>query len=281
MSKPTPLATPWTALWAALFIAAAPLRTQTAALADSGSAAAAAAYHLTIEEAADFSKQIERALAAEGVRVAIVFQTGRARENMPDGLEYTHGAFWVYRDILGEDGATRRGYAVYNLYHGNGESLPRTESYLKQDWPLDFVRNSAVDDVGVIIPSPEMQRRILRVIDSPIYASLHNPTYSLIANPHESTYQNCNTFMLDVIAAAAWQTGDPDQIAANLRAYFEPQELEVGVLGRIFGPMADERLRTDDQHGAIKTATFHSMAAFMQEHGLLRESGVIEREGGA
>ncbi len=269
------------ALATALCVGVAPLRgTQPAALADSGSAAAAAAHHLTVEEAAVFSKQIERTLAAEGVRVGILFRTGRPREKLPEGLEYTHGAFWVYRDILTEDGETRRGYAVYNLYHGDGESLPRTQSYLTQDWPLDFVRGSAVDDVGLIVPSPEMQRRILGVIDSPAYAALHNPSYSLIANPHEATYQNCNSFMLAVVAAAAWETDDPEQIAANLRAHFEPQELEVGLLARIFGPMTDERLRTDDQRGGLRTATFRSMAAFMDEHGLLRSSGVIEREGG-
>jgi hypothetical protein len=268
----------WAAFWAALCIAAAPLRmTQPAALADSGSGAAEA-QHLTIEEAADFSKQIERELAAEGVRVAILFRTGRPRENMPEGLEYTHGAFWAYRDILTDDGESRRGYAVYNLYHGDGETLPTTESYLKQDWPIDFVRGSVVDDVGVIIPSPEMQRRILAVIDSPLYAALHNPSYSLIANPHESTYQNCNTFMLGVIAAAAWETDDLEQIAANLRAHFDPQELDVGLLARIFGPMADERLRTDDQDGAIQTATYGSMAGFMEEYGLSKASYVILRD---
>ena len=41
--------------------------------------------------------------------------------------------------------------------------------------------------------------------------------------------------MLDVIAAAAWETDDQEQIAANLRAHFTPQAMDVGTLARVFG----------------------------------------------
>ena len=43
----------------------------------------------------------------------------------------------------------------------------------------------------------------LAVIDSPTYEALHNPVYSLVANPWTPKYQNCNNFMLDVVGAAA------------------------------------------------------------------------------
>ena len=49
----------------------------------------------------------------------MVFRTGRARDKLPKGIAYTHGAFWVYRDIQTADGATAHGYAVYNLYAGD------------------------------------------------------------------------------------------------------------------------------------------------------------------
>jgi hypothetical protein len=266
---------------AALIAAVAPAAFTAPPAHAEGSSSPVAADYLTAQEAADFSKQIERRLADEGVRVAIVFRTGRARDRMPDGVAYTHGGFWVYRDIVTEDGEHVRGYAVYNLYHGDGESLPRTRSYLAQDWPIDFTRPSVVDDVGVIVPTPEMQRRILAIIDSPRYEALHNPRYSLIANPQEPIYQNCTGFMLDVVAAAAWETDDAAQIAANLKAYFEPQKLEVGALQRFFAPIVDERLKTDDQHGGLRTATYHSMAAFMESFGLAKASYVIIREGAA
>ncbi|HEY2753909.1 DUF2145 domain-containing protein [Phenylobacterium sp.] len=227
------------------------------------------AAHFTAPEAATFSKQIEKDLAAHGAQVAMVFRTGRPRSDLPDGIAYTHGAFWIYRTITTADGRTLSGYAVYNLYAGDGHAWPKNQSRLVQDFPFDFTRGSAVDDVAVIIPSPEMQRRILAVVDSPTYQRLHNPAYSLVANPWDSKYQNCNNFMLDVVGAAAWDTTDAARITVDLKAHYQPTIVKAGPLMRMFGPIADSRLRTDDQNGPIRTATYESMSAFMEKNGLL------------
>jgi hypothetical protein len=116
-----------------------------------------------------------------------------------------------------------------------------------------------------------MQRRIIAVIDSPTYQAVHNPDYSLVANPWSRKYQNCNNFMLNVIAAAVWNTTDPQQITANLKAHYKPTIVKANSVMRLFGPIADKRLRTDDQKGPIRTATYESLAVFMQENNLLQE----------
>jgi hypothetical protein len=252
-------------LAAALAFAAVPAAAQ-------DSSARSVAAHFTAQEAAGFSKQIERDLATRGARVAMVFRTGRPRDQLPEGISYTHGAFWVYRTIKTADGRELSGYAVYNLYAGDGKAWPTTQSRLVQDYPFDFTRGSQVDDVAVIIPSPEMQRRILAVIDSPTYEKVHLPAYSLVANPWARKYQNCNNFMLDVVGAAIWQTDDPARITADLKAHFQPAVVKAGPLLRIFGPIADGRLRHDDQTGPIRTATYESISAFMQKDGLLQET---------
>ena len=219
----------------------------------------------TLPEAADFSKAIERDLAAQGARVALVFRSGRPREDLPEGVRYTHGAFWVYTSIITDDGRTIYGYAVYNLYHDPYEV---TRSDLIQDWPLDFARGDVVGEVGVIIPTPAMQRRLLDVIASPDYAALHNPNYSLLSDPASLRYQNCTEFMLDVVAAAAWQTNDRRQIKANIRAYFDPMPIESSPFERLFARFTDPRLRLDDHRGGIETATWGTLADFMEAYGL-------------
>lgn len=246
-------------------------------VADSGFSGRTPNPHLSTEAAAKFSKELEENLAGKGARVAIVFRTGRPRDKLPKGISYTHGAFWVYVPIKLADGTTTNGYAVYNLYHGDGTKLAKDRSYLHQDFPIDFVRGTAVDDVAVILPSPEMQRRILNIMAGPTYAALHNPSYSLIANPLGTLHQNCNSFMLNVIAAAAWETTDAAQIASNLRAHYQPTRVNVGLLQRTLGPMADERLKLDDQGSRIVTATYESMAAFMAKQKLLTEHYVFTR----
>lgn len=254
------------------------LATPTTALAQSDfSAARATSPHLTADQIAAFSKQTERDLASRGVRVAMVFRLGRPHSSMPPGINYTHGASWVYRDIQTEGGAVQHGYAVYNLFSGDGKAWPTTTSRLVQDWPFEFTRGSAVDDVGIIIPSPEMQRRILDVIDSPTYDGLHNPSYSLIANPLLDAHQNCNSFMLDVVASAAWETKDRAQIRADLRAHYRPSPVKASPLMRLFAPMADKRLKTDDQSGQIVTATYESITAFMRENRLLQVAYSLNR----
>ena len=252
------------------------LQTSALAVADGISTSAAAA-HLTPRQAAAFSKQIEDDLGARGVRVAMVFRTGRPRANLPRGISYTHGAFWVYRTIRTQDGRTLDGYAVYNLYAGDGKAWAQDRSRLVQDWPVNFTIGSAVDDVGVVVPSPEMQRRILAVIDSPRYERLHNPVYSLISNPWSGKYQNCNDFMLDVIASALWNTDDEAQIRADERAHFTPTIVQANGLMRLFGPLVDKRLKTDDQSGPIRTATYESMTQFLRDNGLLETAYSVTR----
>ncbi len=236
------------------------------------------AQFLTVEEAAAFSKQVERSLAEKGARVGIVFRSGRSRDRLPENVRYTHGAFWVYQDIEREDGSRMQGYVVYNLFHGDGESLPKTKSYLAQDFPLDFAVGSSVDDIAVIVAAPELQRRILQVMASETYEQLHIEDYSLISNAANATFQNCNEFMLDVIAAAAWQTSDYDQIKANLAAHFQPTVIDTNLMERIFAPVADVRLKTADHPGKIETVTYESIAGFLKKFDMLQDTYVIQRD---
>ncbi|WP_417482569.1 MULTISPECIES: DUF2145 domain-containing protein [Maricaulis] len=217
-----------------------------------------------VEDSADFSKQIERELASQGARVAMVFRTGRAREDLPAGIRYTHGAFWVYSELETVDGRRIHGYAVHNLYHGEDD---RRTSYLVQDWPLNFTQGDVVGEAGIIIPTPEMQARLAAILVSDA-ETLHQPDYSLLSNPHDPRFQNCTEYMLDLVAAAAWETRDRAQITANLTAWFEPTPVEVSLLERLLGPTVDERIRLEDQRGTIRTATYRSLADFMTRYGL-------------
>lgn len=246
-----------------------------------GLSARSSAEVLPVGQAAAFAKQIERDLGAKGARLAIVFRAGESRDDLREGIAYSHGAFWVYSPITLDDGRKANGYAVYNLYRGDGKTLPTDKSYLHQDFPLDFIAPTGVGDVGVIIPSPEMQRRILEIMDSPTYRDLHVEPYSVVSNPHNAKYQNCTEFMLDVLAAAVWETTDMAQIKANLAAHFKPTVVKTNTFERMFAPMADASIKTDDQKGEIVTTTYESLASFMQANGLTKDVYVLHRDAAA
>ncbi|PWJ12919.1 DUF2145 domain-containing protein [Jannaschia seohaensis] len=224
---------------------------------------------LPAAQVAAFADQVQHDLAARGARVAIVARTGRDPSQLPEGIRYTHVAFWVYSAITTADGGEGRGYRVYNLYQRADEL---TVSDLVQDSPADFLAGAHRLDVGVIVPDPRLQERLLRTIAGPAYAGLHNPRYAVLANPSDARFQNCTEHTLHVLMAALYDTDDPARIRANVAAHFTPQPVRLGGAKRLLAPLASGALTTADHRGEVATATFGSIARFMQAHDL--EDGV-------
>lgn len=220
---------------------------------------------LPADEVAQFANRVQRDLASRGARVAIVSRVGRDPALLPDGINYTHVAFWVYSRITRADGSTGQGYRVYNLYQRDGDL---TRSDLVQDSPADFFAGAHALNAGVIIPDPRLQEQLLSVITSPTYAALHNARYSVLANPANGQFQNCTEHTLDVLMAALYDTNDPQRIKANIAAYFTPQRVELNGLQRMLAPAASAALTTRDHGGQVGTATFGSIARFMEANDL-------------
>lgn len=220
---------------------------------------------LPIEDVSDFADRLQAELAERGAHVAIVSRVGRDPAQLPDGINYTHVAFWVYSNITMDDGRSVRGYAVHNLYQ---RAHDLDVSDLVQDYPADFFAGAYSLDAGVIIPDPRLQEKLLAVLNSTTYAKVHNPSYSVIANPGNNLYQNCTEHTLNVLMAALYDTHDMDRIKANIRAHFEPQTIEVSPIKRLVGPLVMDGLAMDDQIGKIQTTTFTSIARFMATHDL-------------
>ncbi|MGL5487118.1 MAG: DUF2145 domain-containing protein [Shewanella sp.] len=221
--------------------------------------------NFSTEELITFSKKIERSLAAKGARVAIVSRIGRPEKELPPNVHYTHVAFWVYSKIKTSDGREIPGYQVYNLYQRAG-AIDTSE--LVNDYPPDFFAGVDSLKAGIIIPKPSLQNKILDVITSDTYKRLHVKKYSVVANPFNDEYQNCTEFTLDVLTSAIYNTNDYQQIKANIKAYFKPQEINLGTMKTLLGPLFVKDFTTRDQNGPIVTATFTTIANFMNEYQL-------------
>ena len=59
--------------------------------------------HFPIDDIIQFSKQVERTLAAKGARVAIIARVGRPPADLPEGMHFTHVSFAVYSQITTKD----------------------------------------------------------------------------------------------------------------------------------------------------------------------------------
>ncbi len=161
------------------------------------------------------------------------------------------------------DGRKLPGYVMYNEYQ---EGSHPDISDLVQDYPADFFADVARLEAGIVVPSLALQRRLLDTITSPIYARLHDPHYSVIANPYTVGRQNCTKFVLDVITAAIYQTGDLAVIKANERAFFVAQPVNIVPLKLFFGALFNPELSLSDQPGKPVTATFERIADFLMAY---------------
>jgi hypothetical protein len=215
------------------------------------------------EQIIKFAKKVEKSLAEKGARVAVLARVGRPKDKLPPGFGYTHVGLAVYSQITTADGRKIPGYAIYNLYQRNKEP---NVSDLIQDFPADFFAGVQVLEAGIVVPSPELQERLLKVIASTTYKEIHNPHYSLIANPFTLQFQNCTEHTLDVIFAAIYDTNNIHLIKKNEEAYFEPQPINVNpvklALGSLF--VADIKL-SDHPHSPV-TATFETIGRFLEKY---------------
>jgi hypothetical protein len=221
---------------------------------------------LPLDEVAVLSKKMEQYAADHGARVLIIARVGRPANELPKGVEYTHVSFAVYSNIKTEDGRTVPGYAVHNLYQMQDKP---TKSHLVVDFPLDFLAGAYEAKIGVLIPSKNLQQRLLQVINSDVYNKLHNPSYSAISNPYNNKYQNYTEYVLDVINAAIYQTDDIEQLKLNTREYFTAQRIKISPFKLLLGQILMPELKTSDHKGKIKSTTFGSLARYLETNGLV------------
>ncbi|MDD4928504.1 MAG: DUF2145 domain-containing protein [Gallionella sp.] len=215
------------------------------------------------EQIIRFAKQVERKLAARRAHVAIIARVGRPPEELPEGMHFTHVSFAVYSRITTTDGRELPGYAVYNLYQSNEKP---DSSSLVQDFPVDFFAGVAVLKAGIIIPSAELQMRLLDTIASPAYRQLHDPHYSAIANPYTLGRQNCTEHTLDVINAAIYGTTDIRQIKAAEKKYFVSQIVNISGLKLALASLFSSEITLSDQPGTPVTATFETIADYLKKY---------------
>ena len=215
----------------------------------------------------NYGEQILDELKAKDVKFAVISRAGQPRDKLPEGVMFTHSAFFR-RNAAGS-------YDIYNLYHGEKN---RNRSSLVVDTPADFLRTLQERDAGILIPNQATQDLLHDFLVSPEYNAMHHPDYSLISNPFDLRWQNCNEFMLYVFGAAMWNTTDREILSKKLEETVTPTELKVSFVKRYYGPKVDERLILKDHGKKVFTTTFATLSQLFEKTGTLKESYVIQLE---
>ena len=261
-----------------LFSTAALIVTTLATLASpvyAGSQAAQKATHQP-EQIIGFAKNVEKYAAAQGARAFIIARVGRPPQDLPKGIHYTHTAIALYSDITLESGEVIQGYAIHNLYQKEGEL---DKSQLVTDYPVDFFWGAYDLQVGIIIPTDEIQSRLIALISSGQDKSLHNANYSVLANPMNQQFQNCTEYTLDLLNAAIYQTTDISRIKANTQAYFKPQRVHTSGFKLMLGSLLQDDITTEDHTGKVATATFTTIGQYLKQYGLANSMVSFKQDG--
>ncbi|NVK56906.1 MAG: DUF2145 domain-containing protein [Alteromonadaceae bacterium] len=224
----------------------------------------------------EFAKKVEHYGAEQQAYAFIIGRVGRPQAELPRGISFTHTAVAVYSAITLDDGSTEYGYAIHNLYQ-RADDPGRSDIVV--DYPVDFFWGAQTLKAGIVIPTLAVQQQLVTLISQKKHLDLHNPRYSVVANPFNSRRQNCTEFTLDMLQSALYQTNDLQRIKANNQAYFRPQQVHVSRFKLAMGSLVSEGVTTADHNGPVRTATFTTIAEFLQQYNLEQQAIVLYADG--
>ena len=126
-------------------------------------------------------------------------------------------------------------------------------------------------DFHVSLPSKELQDKIVDILESEVAKNLHNHRYNQIANPFNTSYQNSNTWVLNVIAAA--QSGETT--IKEVQDYYKnqgkylPSQTEMNVIKR-FQHFFDRNITLEDHpstegHNWFNFVSAASLLKYMEQ----------------
>jgi hypothetical protein len=223
-----------------------------------------------------FAKEVELFAAKEGARAFIIGRVGRPEKDLPKGISFTHTAIAIYSSITLDSGEDVKGYAIHNLYQKE-DQLNKSELVI--DYPVDFFWGASSLKAGIIIPTPDLQQRILEVIAIGKDKQIHNENYSVIANPFNNIFQNCTEHTLNVVNSGIYQTTNIEQLKSNTKQHFKPQKVKANPLKLMLGNWFVDDVSTKDHSRKIYTATFSTIGRYLKSNQLLSKAIVLKNDG--
>lgn len=148
-----------------------------------------------------------------------------------------------------------------------------------------FMDSPFAFETMIIIPSTELQKRLMTVINSDQARQLHQHRYNMLAFAYSTRYQNSNQWALEVLATALAKDVNitqREQAQAWLKlAAYQPETLHIPALTRLGARMFRANVSFDDHPmdrrmaGLIDTVTVESIAKFLQSRGEKLETMVL------
>jgi hypothetical protein len=216
---------------------------------------------------------VQEALNATGRDVVLVGRQGQDLSKY--GLKYSHVGL-AYRPATGQP------WRIYELLNQCGTA--------HSDLWVDGLANFFMDDpftldAVLIVPPEKVAARLSEALRQPAFLhGFHEAKYNMVAYPFSTRYQNSNTWVLEILAAAESsdvriRTREQAQAWLKMAAY-APTEMHIGPFTRLGGRMFKANVAFDDHPNALRfsdrinTVTVDSIMAFVRQ----RDEGWTFRE---
>lgn len=216
----------------------------------------------TLLQALHTGQQVHDRISETEAKVLVLARVGQDLSKY--GLRYSHLGYAYRTD-------SKQPWRITELLNQCGT----THSDLWRDGIANFFLDDMhAYDALVLIPPPELQTRLLAILQDPTrMEALHGKTYSLTAYPFSTKYQNSNQWILEILAAASSNTVKTrEQAQAWLqKAGYEPTELKISTLTRLGGRMFKANVAFDDHpdelryDSRIRTVTVDSFVNFIKK----------------
>jgi hypothetical protein len=186
----------------------------------------------------DLAQRTVQALDASGAQVALVARAGQDLSRYR--LRYSHMGIalrdhpkgrWIVMHALNDCGTASSG--LYDEGMGNF-------------FLTDLYRHEA----QLVIPGPEAQAKLARLMATRTPVRLHEPHYNMLSYVYSTRYQNSNQWVLETLAAAAAPGGQVETRAEAqhwLRAIgFQPPTVDIPAATRLGARMFRANVAFDD-----------------------------------
>jgi hypothetical protein len=216
-----------------------------------------------IRQAMQLAEHTAAQLDQSGAQVVALARIG---QNLSEyGVRYSHFGL-AYRDN-----------GKWRVVHKLNQCGTAHAAVYRQGLGEFFLDDLYEYEAAVVIPTPEIQARLLPVVrDNARLAQLNTPAYSMVAYPWAQTYQQSNQWALETFAMAQEPVAvsrERAQAWLKLQGY-TPTTLHIGPLKRLGGRMTAANVAFDDHPNEkrftdrIDTVTVDSVFTWLNRTGM-------------
>nr|WP_183637150.1 DUF2145 domain-containing protein [Niveibacterium umoris] len=202
------------------------------------------------------------ALDQSGAEVVMLARVGQDLSKW--GLRYTHLGY-VWRDA-----PSGRWTVVHELNQCGSASSALYAEGLANFYADDLFRWEGL----ILIPPPEIQKRLAESFRSGAYQAMHEPHYNMLAYPFDARYQNSNQWAIEVLADAEAGpfTGRGEAQRWLKGAGYQASTVKIDAPTRLGARIFRANVAFDDQPfdrrmaGQIDTVTVESVYAWLTRY---------------